>query len=80
MSRVAWVGLMLLTCSCARAPQAPSAKGRLCKSSDDCNRSADGSLARCGQLQLCVSGRCEISPDGGAVGSRLVVCAGDAAR
>jgi hypothetical protein len=77
MPRFLWVGLMLLACGCARSPQAPLAKGRACKSSDDCNRSADGSLARCGPLRLCVSGRCEVSPDGGTVGSRLVVCAGD---
>lgn len=66
--------LFLFACACARAPAALPAMGRTCASNHDCNQLSDGGTLRCGRLRLCVAGRCEISTDGGAARSWLVIC------
>jgi hypothetical protein len=71
-----WMVLLLGCClvfGCARAPEAPARRGAACKSNDDCNRS-NGAPLRCGELRLCVAGRCEVEPDGGAAHSLPIAC------
>jgi hypothetical protein len=71
-----WLVLLLGGClalGCAKAPDAPARKGAACRSNDDCNRS-NGAVVRCGGLRLCVAGRCEVEPDGGAAHSLPVAC------
>jgi hypothetical protein len=72
------VASCLLAAGCARKPEAPVARGEVCRMQDDCNRFADGAVRRCGVLRLCVAGRCEAARDGGTRGSRVVACATDA--
>lgn len=68
----------LLALACARRPEAPEARGEVCRTQDDCNADTDGGVRRCGVLRLCVAGHCEAALDAGARGSRVVACTQDA--
>lgn len=65
----------LLAPACAPPPDAPAARGKVCRTQDDCNRDADGGVRRCGVLRVCVADRCEAALD---AGSRVVPCSQDA--
>lgn len=72
------VAAWLLALGCARKPDAPAARGEVCRTQDDCNRKPDGGVLRCGVLRVCVAGRCEAARDAGTPGSRVVACMADA--
>jgi hypothetical protein len=62
----------LLLFGCARDLKSADAPGEPCEADAECNRGADGAVASCGWLRLCIAGRCEARTDAG--GSHLVVC------